>query len=285
LTRRTRLSFLLKDAQAEWAGSALAHVFPDGVVVEAAPSKFLSRISGWLPPSLNRRLPQIKIELAAFGATALKVTQEPARGWNPAGAAPFPLVKMGRFVMVPAGHKGALPKKAEPVHLIQAQAFGTGLHESTRLMVKGLQALDLKAADILDVGAGSGILGFVALALGAKRVTCVEVESAACAELRLNRALNKRRPGQMPVLCGRYPLKRLAGKRYPLVLGNLVTPVLEALMPALKKQLAPKGRLICSGIHTPGEAARVRAAARAAGLKPAGSESLRRWYRMEFIKL
>jgi ribosomal protein L11 methyltransferase len=76
----------------------------------------------------------------------------------------------------------------------------------------------------------------------------------------------------------------LKGKRYALVLGNLVTPVLKALMPALARAVAPGGILLCSGIHTPPEARAVAAAAQAAGLKAAGRRSLRRWYVLRFVR-
>jgi ribosomal protein L11 methyltransferase len=285
LTAQFRLSFLLPEAQAEWAGSALAHVFPDGVVLESSTDPSLSLIRAWLPQRSTYSLPQVKKELAAIGARQVKVLKQEPRAWVGPKAKPFPLVRLGRFVAVPAARKAArLPKGRIPIHLIQAQAFGTGLHESTRLMLRGLEAIDLRDRAILDVGAGSGILGFAALHLGATQVTCVEVESAACGELRENRALNAVAPKCMPVLCGRYPLARLQGRRFPVLLGNLVTPVLEQLMPALASQLSKSGRLLCSGIHTAGEAQRVSRAARAQGLRKTGSTSLRNWYRLDFSK-
>ena len=211
------------------------------------------------------------------------------RAWTGPKAKPFPLVRLGRFVAVPAARMDArLPKAAVPIYLIQAQAFGTGLHESTRLMLRGLEALAaagrLQGPAVLDVGAGSGILGFGALHLGAASVTCVEIESAACGELRENRALNRVSAKRLPVFCGRYPLQRLKGRRFPLILGNLVTPVLEMLMPALARQMAKDGRLLCSGIHTKPEAQRVIRAARAQGLRLLKAETLHQWHRLDFSK-
>jgi ribosomal protein L11 methylase PrmA len=289
LTRQLRLSFLLPEAQADWAGSALAHVFPDGVVVQASTRPALSRLSAWLPQRSKLSLPAIKKELAAIGAREVRALWQKPRSWVGPKAKPFPLVRLGRFVAVPAARRQArLPAGCIPIHLIQAQAFGTGLHESTRLMLRGLEALAdrrvLQDRALLDVGAGSGILGFAALHLGAASVACVEQESAACAELRENRALNAVAPRRLPVLCGTYPLGRLKGRRYPVILANLVTPVLEALMPALARQLAPAGRLLCSGIHTGPEARRVTAAARARGLRLRGSERLHDWHRLDFSR-
>ena len=289
MIRQLRLSFLLAEAQADFAGSAFSHLFPDGVVQQASARPGWSRISAWLPAHSKRSPTQIKTELRAAGARQVQATWARPRVWSGPKAKPFPLVKLGRFVAVPAARLGVkLPKASVPIVLVQAQAFGTGLHESTRLMLQGLEAASaqgrLEGIKVLDVGAGSGILGFAALHLGAASVTCVEIESAACAELRENRGLNQVRAGKMPVICGRYPLGRLKAKRYPLILGNLVTPVLELLMPQLKRQLSAGGRLFCSGIHTPAEAARVSKAARAQGLRPFLSRSLRGWYRLEFVR-
>jgi ribosomal protein L11 methyltransferase len=289
VNRQLRLSFLLPEAQADWAGSALAHVFPDGVVVQASARPTLSRVFAWLPPQSKLRLPQIKKELSAIGAREVRAAWQLPKAWVGPKAKPFPLVRLGRFIAVPAARKNArVPKTLLPIYLIQAQAFGTGLHESTRLMLRGIEGLSksgaLKGAALLDVGAGSGILGFGALHLGAASVTCVEIETAACAELRENRALNAVAPRRMPVLAGRYPLGRLRARRYPFILGNLVTPVLEALMPALAKQLTKGGRLFCSGIHTQAEARRVTRAAQAQGLGKLGAETLHDWHRLDFGK-
>jgi ribosomal protein L11 methyltransferase len=189
-------------------------------------------------------------------------------------------------VIVPAAQSASakLPKQSLPIVLIQGQAFGSGQHESTRLMLQIIASRPPLGQDVLDVGAGSGILGFACLHLGARRAVSVEVESAACDELRRNRTLNGVAPGRLPVLCGRYPLKRLQGRRFPWVLGNLVTPVLVALMPRLGAQVAPQGTLLCSGIHTDPEAEAVVAAARKAGLALKERAQLRQWNVLRFLR-
>jgi ribosomal protein L11 methyltransferase len=63
------------------------------------------------------------------------------------------------------------------------QAFGTGLHDTTRLSIELLERWVRPGANVLDVGAGTGILAMVAARLGARSVHAIEPdpEAAACA--------------------------------------------------------------------------------------------------------
>lgn len=279
-----RFSFVLPDAAAEWAGAALSDAFPDGLLLHPLHGG-VTRLEGW---QAGRRLSEAALSerLRSLGATRVRssLPKPPARPLALNGR--FPVQRLGRFSIVPASlHAKTPPKGAERrIVLVQGQAFGTGLHESTRLMLAQVERLKPQGLEVLDVGAGSGILGFACLHLGAARVTCVEVERAACAELRENRGLNRVAPARMPVHLGAYPLGRLRARRFPLVLGNLVSPLLTALMPRLAAQLSRGGRLLCSGIHGAAEAAQVGAAARARGLKPGRHANLHRWHVLSFVR-
>jgi ribosomal protein L11 methylase PrmA len=282
---RLRVTFHLSDAAAEWAGSALTDLFPDGLLLASMPGG-VTRLQGWLKAGSGRRASEALKRLALLGAKRVAV-----RPQGPAAlAAPrhgrFPALRLGRFVVLPAGlDQGArLPGRLWPIILVQGQAFGSGRHESTRLMVQNIEAEPPQGRTVLDVGAGSGILGFACLALGADRVIAVEVEAAACAELRRNRALNSVKAARMPVLCGRFPLKRLGRRRYPLVLANLVTPALLALMPRLAASLARPATLLCGGVHTDAEARAVASAARRCGLSLKRRTRLRQWNVLRFSR-
>ena len=281
---RLRLTFNLPDAAADWAGAALSDLFPDGLLL-IPKSGGVTCLQGWLPVGQARLESAARQRLAGLGASrirALMQRPQPPKALH----GRFPVLRLGRFVIVPASLAKAprLAAKDRLIRLIQGQAFGTGLHQSTRLMLAQLEKTVAGGGRVLDVGAGSGILGFGCLHLGSGPVTCVELESAACAELRENRALNSIAPRRLPVICGRYPLQRLRGKRYPLVLGNLVTPLLLALMRDLVAQVAPGGSLLCSGIHTAPEAKAVTAAAKARGLKPLAHAELNNWHVLKFVR-
>jgi ribosomal protein L11 methyltransferase len=279
---RRRYSFYLPDAAAEWAGAALSDIFPDGLLLHPHPGG-VTRLRGWRAAISAGDEARVLKRLRALGASrASSVLEKPQRALALHGR--FPILRVGPFRLVPKAQAKAGLQKDGDIILVQGQAFGTGRHESTRLMVESLRRESLTDVKVLDVGAGSGVLGFAALQLGAASVTNVEQEGPACTELRENRALNHVSPAAMPVIHASYPIARLKGRRYGIVLGNLITPVLTTLMPHLARHVAPAGTLLCSGIHTAPEAAAVTAAAKAAGLKAAGRRSLRRWYVLRFVR-
>jgi hypothetical protein len=89
-------------------------------------------------------------------------------------------VRAGRLRLVPDELNGIDPEPGD-VRLIDAPAFGTGLHPTTALCLEVLD--DLVGASrpeaLLDVGAGSGVLALAALRLGVPRATAIDIDEAA----------------------------------------------------------------------------------------------------------
>jgi ribosomal protein L11 methyltransferase len=124
------------------------------------------------------------------------------------------------------------------------QAFGTGSHESTRLVVEWLEELTLKGQRVLDLGAGTGILSFAALLFGADSVVALECDPVAAFLARQNQDLNQIR---FPVLAGR--ISCLACRPlFDLVLVNVLPEAIETDLADLVGVLRPGGRGIFSGL-------------------------------------
>ena len=62
------------------------------------------------------------------------------------------------------------------LHIDPGTAFGTGMHETTQLVIRQLKKFVKPGMEILDVGTGSGILGIVALKLGAGHVVGTDLD-------------------------------------------------------------------------------------------------------------
>jgi ribosomal protein L11 methyltransferase len=135
------------------------------------------------------------------------------------------------------------------LELEPGRAFGTGLHETTRLVAKAIKAhaAEVKDAVVLDVGCGSGILAFIALALGAAKAVAIDVDQEAIDVTRENAERNEL---VSRVDASTTPLEALS-MTSPLVLANIEAKTLIPMADELKKRVAPGGLLLLSGILVP----------------------------------
>jgi len=126
-------------------------------------------------------------------------------------------------------------------------AFGTGEHETTRGVVRMLPAMIRPGDRVADLGAGSAVLAIAAAKLGASRVTAIELDHDAIA----NANENVQRNGVADIVT---VIEGDAGLLVPLVapvrvvLANIISSVLRAMLPAIAGALAPDGEAALSGI-------------------------------------
>ena len=123
-------------------------------------------------------------------------------------------------------------------------AFGSGDHETTRLV---LQMLDQRVAGderVLDVGCGSGVLSIAALLLGAASAVAVDIDEDAVVVARRNAEING---VASRIEASSRPLGNIDGF-YDIVLANIETRVLIHMPDPLRARIAPGGLLVLSGI-------------------------------------
>ncbi len=162
-------------------------------------------------------------------------------------------IRVGRVIITPGWDIFPGDPDEIVIDLEPGLAFGTGHHETTRLAIQALQNIPLEGEAVLDVGAGSGILGIVAALLGA-RVLGVDNDAStvpvAIENARLNGARATFVHGTLEdVLDGR--LERdapLARGAFSVVVSNLFAELHDLLMGQYRRVLEPGGRLIMTGI-------------------------------------
>ena len=125
-------------------------------------------------------------------------------------------------------------------------AFGTGGHDTTRLVLETLEKHIAPETDVLDVGCGSGILSIAALLLGAHSAVGVDIDPLAVKTARENGAVNHLEEPRYTILEGDL-VERVAGQ-YDVVCANIVADAIIALSPAIPRFLKPGGVYITSGI-------------------------------------
>ena len=84
-----------------------------------------------------------------------------------------------RFFLVPEWRDDPAPEGRFRIAVNPGMAFGTGVHETTRLCIEALEDYLQPGMSVLDVGTGSGILAKAAKLLGAGKVTACDIDPVA----------------------------------------------------------------------------------------------------------
>lgn len=156
------------------------------------------------------------------------------------------------------------------LHIDPGTAFGTGMHETTQLVIRQLKKYVTDGAEILDVGTGSGILGIVALKLGAAHVVGTDLDPCAVPAVAENKEANEIPEEAFDMMIGniiddKEVQDKVGYEKYDIVTANILADVLVPLTPVIVRQMKKGAYYITSGILDVKEEV-VTEAVRAAGL-------------------
>lgn len=156
------------------------------------------------------------------------------------------------------------------LHIDPGTAFGTGMHETTQLVIRQLKKYVTPDTEMLDVGTGSGILGIVALKLGAKHVLGTDLDPCAVPAVAENKEANQIVDETFDMVIGNIiddkAIQDQAGyEKYDIVTANILADVLIPLTPVIVNQMKKGAYYITSGILDVKEEVVVKAV-KAAGL-------------------
>jgi ribosomal protein L11 methyltransferase len=146
-------------------------------------------------------------------------------------------IRMGRLRIVPA-HIEAEPGA---LRLIDAAAFGTGLHPTTALCLEALEeAVKVATPDaVLDVGTGTGILALAALMMGVPRALGIDIDRQALRVAAENARVNALNDRLQLTLGG----PEAVTGTWPLILANVLAASLIEMAPALVRRVGHHGQL------------------------------------------
>ena len=139
------------------------------------------------------------------------------------------------------------------IHIDPGTAFGTGMHETTQLVIRQLKKYVTPDTEMLDVGTGSGILGIVALKLGAKHVLGTDLDPCAVPAVAENKEANQIVDETFDMVIGNIiddkAIQDQAGyEKYDIVTANILADVLIPLTPVIVNQMKKGAYYITSGI-------------------------------------
>ena len=205
----------------------------------------------------NYSEPHVRELIASFpiaGVTITYNTEEiPDQDWNETWEAEGfePIVVDGKVTIYDAHHVEDAEQFSSPIQIgIQARnAFGTGNHETTRMIVSTLLELPLTGRRVLDCGCGTGILGITAVKCGAASVVAYDIDEFSSDNARHNAVLNGVGE-QIDVLLGNANVLSHVEGIFDVVLANINRNVLLQDMEAFHNVMASGASLVLSGFYT-----------------------------------
>lgn len=142
-------------------------------------------------------------------------------------------------------------------------AFGTGTHQTTRMILRRLLAMDMQGKSVLDCGCGTGILGITASRLGANPVLGYDIDEWSADNAQHNAALNG--VENMSVMLGDASVLNNVAECFDVVIANINRNILIADMPAFRAHMKEGAQLILSGFYE-ADVPMIEAAAKEHGL-------------------
>ena len=213
------------------------------------------------PPDLETALGDVRLCLQALKNSGWQLDPERVRAgalapeaeWRDAWKKYFHVTRLTRqIVVVPSWESYEATDSDLVVHLDPGQAFGTGAHASTQLVLEALQRLvdsdsDLAPETIFDLGTGSGILAIAAAKFWPQtQVTATDIDPLSINATNENATLNA---VHERIQVSTTPLSEIE-PRFPLILANIQAHILRDLRDELLPRLHSGGHLVVSGILT-----------------------------------
>ncbi|MBU2588223.1 MAG: 50S ribosomal protein L11 methyltransferase [Alphaproteobacteria bacterium] len=270
--RKVQAALLAHDLIDDWdyelviAGREEAENKPDDWVLE-----------GWYPRKPGKAEKDALTGLFAGKPPKLTVEELPPQDWVTLSQHNVTPIRAGRFHV----HTPDYPADPQAIDFVipASQAFGTGQHRTTAgclEMLDAIKASGMVARNIADIGTGTGLLGFAALALWPRaRTTLTDIDAVCVPVVEENAALNAiplgPRAGEavMVVADGMDdPLIKVRGP-YDLLIANILAGPLVELAPDFARVIAPGGSLLLAGLLAGEQEAAVRRAMHRAGFRMA----------------
>jgi ribosomal protein L11 methyltransferase len=233
--------------------------FPPVLMTSEAASADEWRLDAYFDREPTAEMLDLLAALAPSAAGAVPTVERVEdRDWVTLSQQGLEPIRAGRFFVHTPAHRGEAPPDAIALEIDAGRAFGTGQHETTTgclIALSRMRAGGAAAANLLDLGTGTGLLAFAALRLWPTAraaasdhdPVAIEVseENAAINGVRLGRARGRL---ELAVAEGMNHPRLQARAPYDLVIANILAGPLIDLAPSVAAAIAPGGRLILAGL-------------------------------------
>lgn len=168
------------------------------------------------------------------------------QNWNEQWEQTIRAQQIGRFFVKPTWDQEQTPEGKILLEIDPKMSFGTGYHETTRLILNMLPELVQEGDTVIDAGTGTGILSIAAIKLGADHALAFDIDEWSIENTRENILINNVdknisvKRGSSEVIS--------KGKEVDLLLANIERNTILKLLPTFLDALKPEGDLVLSGL-------------------------------------
>lgn len=199
--------------------------------------------------------------------------------WNAKWESDFEPVYVGEELSILAPfHDKSLAKK-RTIEIMPKMSFGTGHHQTTRLMCSFLLEEHVSGKKVLDMGTGTGILAILAEQLGAQSILAVDIEDWSVENTLENAERND--CSRIEGRCGN--IDCITEKEFDIILANINRNILMRHLPSYSEKLKTNGVLFLSGFFN-SDAEDLKQAAQELGFNYINQKSEENWCALKFEK-
>lgn len=190
---------------------------------------------------------QLYTTLGIFPPEGIRVNIDhiPSHNWNEVWESNYPSVAIGDFCQIIPSFREPEPGFAHTIVLDPKMSFGTGHHETTRLVLRLMEKISFQGKRVLDMGCGTGVLGILAAKLGAETILGIDIDAWSYENATENTQINA--ISGMTILEG--DVTAIEGQTFDIILANINRNVLLADIPLYQQTLVTGGILLISGFY------------------------------------
>jgi ribosomal protein L11 methyltransferase len=179
-------------------------------------------------------------------APRISVKEIHDQNWNEAWEKSIQPIKVTERIVIAPTWQPYTPLPGELLLTIDPKmSFGTGYHETTRLVLKLMEKHLVPGVTLLDVGTGTGVLAIAAIKLGAASAVGIDTDEWSYENAHENIRLNNVETA-VQILQG--DLASVPPRQFGMIVANIQRNVIAPLLPDLTARLLPGGMLLLSGL-------------------------------------
>ena len=191
---------------------------------------------------------ELQNTLAAFNVdTEVSIEKKETirqKNWNEEWEKNFDPIIVNEHCVIRAPFHQAFNEYKYIITIEPKMSFGTGHHETTRLMMNQMFNIDFSKAKVLDMGCGTGILAILAALFGAPDVTAIDYDSWSYENTLEN--IQRNNVGKIKVLHGGKEV--IPNEKFDIILANINRNILIDQIPDYKERMHKNSILLLSGI-------------------------------------